>query len=76
MERPEVHRAYLALVPRTVGEKEFWERWLKQQYKRMARRYVGLCSVGEWTVLSRLGGKAGAAAGAGAVAGRCSAAAL
>jgi hypothetical protein len=41
-ERPEVHRAYLEHVPHNMDEKAFWTRYLKQQYKCMARRYVGL----------------------------------
>ena len=45
-ERPEVHRAYLAHVPHNMDEKAFWTRYFKQQYKRMARRYVGLAAGG------------------------------
>jgi transcription initiation factor TFIIH subunit 1 len=42
VERPEVHRAYLAHVPRSMDEKAFWTRYFKQQYKRMAQRYAQL----------------------------------
>ena len=37
-ERPEVHRAFLAYVPTTMTEAQFWTAYFKHEYKRMARR--------------------------------------
>lgn len=38
LERQEVHRAYLAHVPHSMNEKEFWKRYFKMEYKKAAKR--------------------------------------
>jgi len=38
VERPEVHRAYLAHVPHALPETEFWQKYFKLEYKKAARR--------------------------------------
>lgn len=38
VERPEVHRAFMAHVPHAMEEKEFWQRYFKLEYKKAARR--------------------------------------
>jgi transcription initiation factor TFIIH subunit 1 len=38
LERPEVHRAYLAHVPHALPETEFWQKYFKLEYKKAARR--------------------------------------
>lgn len=38
VERPEVHRAFLAKVPHEIPEAEFWQRYFKLEYKKAARR--------------------------------------
>jgi len=38
LERPEVHRAYLAHVPHALPETEFWKKYFKLEYKKAARR--------------------------------------
>ena len=37
-ERPEVHRAFLAHVPHSMTEAEFWQKYFKLEYKKAARR--------------------------------------
>lgn len=38
LERPEVHRAYMANVPHALPEKDFWQQYFKLEYKKAARR--------------------------------------
>ena len=38
IERPEVHRAFLARVPHALSETEFWQKYFKLEYKKAAKR--------------------------------------
>ena len=37
-ERPEVNRAFVAYVPHSMKEEEFWQKYFKLEYKQAARR--------------------------------------
>ena len=37
-ERPEVHRAFLAHVPHSLSESDFWKSYFKLEYKKAAKR--------------------------------------
>jgi hypothetical protein len=37
-ERPEVNRAFVAYVPHSMSEEEFWQKYFKLEYKQAARR--------------------------------------
>ena len=38
VERPEVHKAYLAHVPHALSETDFWQKYFKLEYKKTAKR--------------------------------------
>lgn len=38
VERPEVHKAFLANVPHAMPETDFWKKYFKLEYKKAARR--------------------------------------
>ena len=38
VEKPEVHKAFLANVPHAMPETEFWQKYFKLEYKKTARR--------------------------------------
>lgn len=39
-DNPEVNRAFVAFVPHSMSEQEFWQKYFKLEYKRAARRYA------------------------------------